>query len=193
MERWKQCVLRVQGSSEAPGQVYALSSLLLTWSWGQGLTEGANSTPKHVRKAVICVLSQRCKKIQGWHSPKPANTLKWKLEREKKEKESRGIWRGVKKKLWFHAWVGVAYNLKQVLRFITVPRSDPWHIRAQPLKEKKKKKKKRRVSLKPLFSYVIFLYPFGGCVARAFASSKGFLPLFLAWGLLIWKARLIYM
>ena len=174
VKRWKLCWLRFQRPSEVSGKLSGLSSLMLTWRWGQAWQSGQFNSQALEESNHLCFIS-RCTNIQGWHSLKPENSLKWKLEREKKEKESRDNWG------WGRALIATcldaAHNLKQALRFITVPRSDPWHIRAKPLKNKTKpNQKKRCASLKPLFCSVIFLYPFGGCVAGAFASSKGFLP-----------------
>lgn len=50
----------------------------------------------------------------------------------------RGV--GRKNELGFHSWVDAAYNLKQALRLITVPRSDSRHIKSTAFKKKKKKK-----------------------------------------------------
>ena len=105
---------------------------------GSGLTEWPVQQPQALEESNHLCFISRFTNIQGWHSPKPENSLKWKLEREKKEKESRDSWG------WGRALIApcvdAAHNLKQALRFVTVPRSDPWHIRAQPLKNNNKKR-----------------------------------------------------
>lgn len=124
MERWKQCSLRVQAFLRCnwADLCFVISHAHL--ELGQGLREGvANSLPKPVRKAVNCTLFPGCTKIQGWHSRKPRNNLKWKLKRGKKVEVFEG-WTQLlgrkKKELWFHSWVGAVYNnLKQALRLIT--------------------------------------------------------------------------